>query len=254
MSALLLLAASLASAAAPVKAVVGEETVLVMDALPQGTSDFVVVKAQAQDGKQAVTLLPLTPGKIDFHGVAFDVAEPTLPDDAEISDIKGLAKARPALWPWLLLAALAAAAWYARREWLRRRKPEGPAAPAEPVLPLEFRVERDLAALEASGLWEKGEHAAYYLRLTEILRAYLEERWGVPATAMTSGEVTRLMRDRASLDLAATTRELLERSDLVKFARQKASPTDGPRDLAKVRDLVFKTAVRDEAAAAGRPA
>lgn len=230
------------------KVVVGEETTVTLDALPRGTSDFAIVKTEQRDGKYAVTLLPLTPGKVEFHGLKMEVTEPTLPDDADIDDIKGLAAASPALWPWLLLAALAAAAWYARREWLRRRG-LAPAAPAEPPLALEFRTERELAALEASGLWERGEHSAFYLRLTEILRGYLEERWSVPATAMTSGEVARLVKARASLELAGSVRELLERADLVKFARLKASPLDGPKDLEKVRRAVFSTSTREEAAA-----
>ena len=230
------------------KAVVGEETTVTLDALPKGTSDFVVVKAEQRDGKHVVTLLPLTPGKVEFQGTTFEGSEPKLADDVEIEDIKGFAAASPALWPWLLLAALAAAAWYARREWLKRRG-LAPAAPVEPPLALEFRTERELAALEASGLWERGEHSAFYLRLTEILRKYLEERWAVPATAMTSGEVARLMKARATLELAGSVREFLERSDLVKFARLKASPLDGPKDLEKVRRVVFSTTAREEAAA-----
>ncbi|MDX6769965.1 MAG: hypothetical protein SF051_10565 [Elusimicrobiota bacterium] len=245
MNALLLLALGLA--AAQTKAVVGEETTIVVKELPASTTDFVVVKSQARDGGLAVTVLPLAPGKQSFAGIEFEVAEPPLPDDADIADIKPPLAARPALWPWVLLALLAAAAWYARRAW-RARRGAAPPPPAEPPLPLEFRIERRLAELEASGLWERGEHAAYYLRLTEILRSYLEERWGVPATAMTTVEVSRLVKARADLDAASEVRALLERADLVKFARVTPLAQDGPKDLERARRFVFATTTRAPAA------
>lgn len=237
-----LLAAGLCAAAetAPVKAVVGQETVLTMDSLPASTSDFAVLNAEKKDGRYLVTVLPLSPGTADFHGRPVAVAEPALPEDADIKDIKPPMKAFPALWPWALLGLLGAAAWHARRRWLARRGLE-PRAPLEPALPLEFRIERSLKELEDSGLWEREEHAAYYLRLTEILRSYLEQRWGVPATAMTTAEVTRLVKARATPAAAGTVRPLLERADLVKFARQKPGPAEGPADLEEVRRFVFAT-------------
>lgn len=249
MSLALLLAASLLAAEPAVKATVGEEVTLMLDALPASTSDYAVLKSERKDGKFEVTLLPLAPGRLDFAGTAVDVVLPELPGDVDVHDIKPPLRAWPALWPWALLALLGAAAWYAHREW-RRRQGLVPAAPAEPPLPLEFRVERRLKELEGSGLWERGEHAAYYLRLTEILRAYLEERWGVPATAMTTGEVTRLVKARATLSVAAAVRQLLERADLVKFARQRPGAEDGPRDLEEVRRFVFATSPGELAAAA----
>lgn len=246
--ALLLASALLAAQTAPLKATVGEDITLLLDALPASTSDYAVLGSEPKDGKFSVTLLPLAAGRLDLAGTAVDVALPDLPVDVDVLDIKPPLRAWPALWPWALLALLGAAAWYAHREW-RRRQGLAPSAPAEPPLPLEFRVERRLKELEASGLWEKGEHAAYYLRLTGILRAYLEERWGVPATAMTTSEVTRLVKARSTLSVAATVRGLLEGADLVKFARQTPGAQDGPRDLEEVRRFVFATSPSEPAAA-----
>ncbi len=119
--------------------------------------------------------------------------------DADIADIKGPLSARRAWWPWLLAAALGALAWEAYRRWKARPAVEGgePVTEEPPVSP-EDAAETALAALAAEGLWERGEHAAYYLKLTEILRAYLEARYGEPATAMTSVEVARLVKAQRS--------------------------------------------------------
>jgi hypothetical protein len=239
---------------------------LVADTLASATTGFAIVKAEAlPDGTWAWTLLPLDEGKKTFvarwtldgkpfaaPAVEIPVSIPKLPSDADIADIKGPIAARRAWWPWLLAAALGALAWEAWRRWKAARAARPlPLAPVAPPLTPDEAAERALAELEASGLWARGEHPAFYLRLTDILRVYLEARWGEPATAMTSAEVARLIKDRhADFKLAAQTRELLQRADLVKFARLKGAAEDGPADAQLVRALVVATTPRPAAAAA----
>lgn len=240
---------------------------LAPDALGSTTTGFAVVAATAgRDGSWTWTILPLGEGTavfvarwrldgqaLDAPGVALAARAPDLPKDADIEDIKEPVAARRALWPWLLAAALGAAAWEAWRRWGAR----APAAAAEtrastPPVPPEVAAERALAELAASGLWERGEHAAYYLALTEILRVYLERRFGEPATAMTSVEVARMLKARGDdLSVSASARELLLRADLVKFARIRPGADDGPRDAAAARVLVRATTPRDLAAGTG---
>lgn len=229
---------------------------LTADAVGSSTHDIVVVNAVEKDGLWSWTLLPLSTGTLSFIAnfkspdgrsvtappATFAVTVAPLPDDEDISDIKGPLKARPALWPWLLAAALAWGAWLAWKRWRSRRvAPDGsPLAPA-PILPPEEIAARDIAALRSSGLWEN-DQAAYYLRLTDILRAYLEARYGQPVTAMTSVEVERLVKARAQdLQIGGGVRELLTRADLVKFAKAKPSPDEGPRDADLALGLIKAT-------------
>jgi hypothetical protein len=156
------------------------------------------------------------------------------------------------VWPWILAALLGAAAWEAWRRWWKSRHPDHQwnLKPAEPPLPPEVVAERALAALAESKIWERGGHDVYYLRLTEILRAYLEARYAQPALAMTSVEVSRLVKTKEpDLKMSAIVRELLQRADLVKFARIKAGPDDGPNDAAQVLAVVRSTTPGDAAAA-----
>jgi hypothetical protein len=240
---------------------------LVPDPLASATTGFAIVKVEAgADGGWTWTVLPLDAGRLSFVArwkldggdaaappATLAVRAPEMPKDAEISDIKSPLAARRAWWPWLLAAALGAAAWEAWRRWKARpRAAGGLLAPVEPSLPPEVAAERALAELAASQLWERGEHAAYYLRLTDILRAYLEARYAEPASAMTSVEVARLVKDKEpDLKAAAIVRELLSRADLVKFARIKPSPDEGPRDAGLVREVVLATTPRDQALPAG---
>ena len=241
---------------------------LAPDALASATTAFAVVKTEAlPDGSWAWTVLPLDAGALDFVArwtvdgkpaeappVRLAVGGPDLPKDADIEDIKGPLAARRAWWPWLLAAALGAAAWEAWRRWKARPGPMAPEAPAAPPAPPETVAEAALAELAASQLWERGEHAAYYLKLTDILRAYLEARFGAPASAMTSVEVARLVKERLpDLRASAVARDLLSRADLVKFARIKPDAGDGPRDLESARGLVKATTPAAEGVPAEAP-
>jgi len=237
----------------------GAPSGLKADAAGSNTGDVVVVDAVEKDGLWSWTILPLSTGPLSFVAnfkspdgavvaappAVFSVTVAKLPDDADISDIKGPIRARPALWPWLLAAALAWAAWRGWKRWkARRTAPDGsPLAPA-PVLPPEEVATLAIAELRASGLWEN-DQAAYYLRLTDILRVYLEARYGEPVTAMTSVEVERLVKARAKdLQIGGGVRELLSRADLVKFAKAKPGPEEGPRDADLALGLIKATTPR----------
>ncbi len=228
-----------------------------------GTGDVVAVSAEEKGGLWTWTVLPLSTGAASFTArftspdgkavaapaVAFSVTEAALPNEADISDIKEPIAARRPLWPWLLAAALAAAAWYGWKRWKNRRLgPDATPLPSAPVLPPELIASSAIEKLRASGLWES-DQAAYYLRLTDILRAYLEARYGEPVTAMTSVEVERLVKARAQdLQIGGQVRELLSRADLVKFAKAKPGKDEGPADADLALGVIKATTPRDYAA------
>lgn len=258
-----------ASLGEPVTAVfeaeLGPGETLILDLLKSATSYFAVTasieeKPAASGARRwRVELVPLDLGKreIALHwnlkgasgesrpaAMTFplDIKEPESAGGGqpELRDIKGPRAARPALWPWLLALLTAAAAYWA---W-KRRKPALPAPAAAPVevRPPEVVAEAELAELEASGLWTEGRHKEFYLRLTEILRRYLERRCGVPATRLTTSELARALR-RAELErgLLSLFKDLFDRADLVKFAKIPALPSWGAADLAAARRLVRET-------------
>ncbi len=241
------------------------------DVLDSATTSFAVVKAEAEkDGSWTWTVLPLDEGMLSFVArwkldgqdaaappVTLPSRAPAVAKDAEIFDIKGPLAARRAWWPWLIsprprsrrsgVGALACR-WRARPAGPERLGRTGRAA----AFARGRRAARVLPRSRPSQLWEQGEHAAYYLRLTDILRVYLEARYGEPATAMTSVEVARLMKAKQpDLKAAGVVRKLLQRADLVKFARIKPEPGDGPNDARSVLDVVRATTPRAPTAAAG---
>ncbi len=98
-------------------------------------------------------------------------------EGGDIRDIKGplaIPFAVVTLLPWLaaLLAAAAVAAWIYRR-YRRRARPEA-LVPALPPRPAHEVAREALDALEAAGLLERGEIKTYHIRLSDILRVYVE--------------------------------------------------------------------------------
>lgn len=196
-------------------------------------------------GKQSLVLTcpvkgPQGEAELTSSPLALSVAEPeTVRQNPELMDIKPPLRARRLWWPWLLAAALAAAAVIL---WRKRRR--GPAAlqslaeAADPRSP-EQKAEEELCALESSGLWGEGRHKDFYLRLTDIIRRYLERRCKVAATRLTTTELFRALRGRSNgREAVAAIREVFERGDLVKFAKSRAEPAWGAEDVASARALL----------------
>jgi hypothetical protein len=100
----------------------------------------------------------------------------------------------------------------------------------------------ELDELERSPLWGERRFKDYYLKLTDVLRHYLERRFGMPATRLTTAELYRQVRvaelDRASVALF---KDVFDRADLVKFAKIAPDADWGAKDLGAARSLVNQT-------------
>ncbi len=177
-------------------------------------------------------------------------------EGGDIRDIKGplaIPFAAVTLLPWLAAAAaLAAAAVWLHRRRRRRTRPEA-RAPAVPPRPAHEVALEALDALEAARLLERGEIKTYHVRLSDILRVYVEGRFGVDAMEMTTGEVVAALRGtEAGGGVAADVRRLLDRCDLVKFAKLRPA-LPACRELAPLARSVV-AAARVEPVPAAPPA
>lgn len=128
---------------------------------------------------------------------------------------------KPYLWWLLALLALIAAGifYYLKKEnvVLFERKPAIP--------PYEEALQK-LKALDKKQLWQHQRTKEYYIELTEIIRAYIEKEWHIPALESTTDELLSFMLDFIEIKKLPTNKEtairlhkLLQESDLVKFAK-----------------------------------
>lgn len=144
------------------------------------------------------------------------------------------------LWPYILalLLALLLLALLARWLWRRwRRRAERIALPIEARLPPRERALRELDAARAAGLLEGGEVKTFYSRASEAVRRYLDTldpAWGADRT--TSELIPRLRA--VDLGIAAALARLLDRADLVKFARLRPSRNEALDDWSELRKWV----------------
>jgi hypothetical protein len=142
--------------------------------------------------------------------------------DSEQADIKSPAFMQVArIWPWLLpaLLLLAAGAWWL---WRRRRTEpeEGASAPATPPQPAHVVAYAELERLLSSGLLERGGLKEFYIELAEILKRYLEARFGIDTFERTTNEILEALRARRiSIKIKTTAAEYFVACDMVKFAK-----------------------------------
>lgn len=82
---------------------------------------------------------------------------------------------------------------------------------------------------------------AYYTTLTEILRKYIEQRFGFNALEMTTSEISRHLYEHGDCSALAELKEVLVTADLVKFAKHATSLSEQDHNLVQALDFVQQT-------------
>lgn len=126
--------------------------------------------------------------------------------------------------------------------WQRRRKEPEAVEEKKPLLSPYDQAMVDLSALRARNLCEKGQEKEYYSELTDILRNYLERRFGINAMEMTSTQILKALRDNPDTRLSKKYMDqVLEIADFVKFAKVRPLPVDNVRTYDNAINFVENT-------------
>lgn len=159
-------------------------------------------------------------------------------------------------WWWAILLGLLAAAGGVAAYVIWRKGGLGKMMAKEevPVPPYEKAIEQ-LHRLHDRQLCEKGREKEYYTELTEILRQYLDGRFGINAMEMTTPQIKRAVYATVSEKSAsAMMNDILEMADYVKFARLRPLPEDNARAFRQAMDFVENTKPEPEAETTGKEA
>lgn len=184
----------------------------------------------------------------DYAFLEVKRVEITPPDTVtNIFDIIGPYKAPVTLdelLPWILAGiVLAGIIWFIIRivRRLRGKKHEV----LLPVIkdPPHVIAFRELEKLKEEKLWQKGEIKKYYTRLTEILRKYIEDRFGVDSLEMTTSETLEaLVKSGFKKDESYNKlKSVLNGADLVKFAKYRPEPSENESSFELSWDFVAST-------------
>jgi len=185
---------------------------------------------------------------IETEPVAIEVRS-VLPPPEEEPQMKEIAPPveMPGLSRWwyaggaaaIALLALAAFVW-----WRRRRRPVA----AEKPLPPHERAYQELERLLAEDLLSRGEAKLFYLRLSGILRRYIEGRFGLHAPESTTEEFLAGLRASSEFDgpRKSLLKDFLEHCDLVKFAAYQPSREEIDRTIESCRRFIDETRLAPE--------
>jgi hypothetical protein len=174
-------------------------------------------------------------------GLAGAAATSVLVSVRKKSEIEVLARR---LWDGLAGRVRAIVAWFLAALGLRG-KPEPEVYEIEvagpDVDPAEAAFE-ELARIEALGLIEKGLVKHFYTLVSEVLRRYIERKYGVLAMELPTSFIMRAITGRGLMTACGErVREVLEECDLVKFARYIPPDETTMGLLSAVRNIVRET-------------
>ena len=118
--------------------------------------------------------------------------------------------------------------------FLKKRKKDEPILKRiKPTEPAHVIALRELDKLKSEKLWQKEQVKLYYSRLTEILRIYLENRYGILAMEQTSSETLHALLEVGFNDnnLYDKLKEVFNLADMAKFAKAKPLPHENETAL-----------------------
>ena len=146
------------------------------------------------------------------------------------------------LWYWLFAAIAIIAAVYLIIRY-RDDKPIIRRIKIEPKIPAHIRAISEIEELRKAGGPHNEDAKAYYTQLTDILREYINDRFGFNATEMTSYEILERLEESQDKESLSELRDLLSTSDMVKFAKFKPMLNENDRNLVSALEFVNDTKI-----------
>ena len=172
-------------------------------------------------------------------------------NELQLNDIKPIQKA-PFSWKdllsllWipliiLILLAIIGAIIYL----IIKKNKKGYFFTPPPLLPPHLRAMKSLDKIKEEKIWQQERYKEFYTQLTDVLRRYINERYGINSLEMTSGEILSIIRTKAEEDSVYNNlKQVLSVADLVKFAKYK--PFNDENDLSLMNSYFFVNQTKED--------
>lgn len=142
---------------------------------------------------------------------------------------------------WVLLAMAALGVIGAVIYFLMHRKETAIIRRKVVVPPYELAMSR-LNELQQRKLPENGHDKEYYTELVDILRQYLQGRFGINAMEMTTTQIVKALRSNQETRMTAEQmKPVLDIADFVKFAKVRPMPEDNVKSFSTAVNFVEQT-------------
>lgn len=221
-------------------------------------NDIVALSAwlDTADGTMHVTITSFEEGEHWYH-LGDDSVLLTINDvagvdttKAEIRDISNILRQPITREEIKMLRNIFCAAWVLAAVialiWLRiKRKKPIISKPQAPPLPADTQALNAIEALRQQQLWQQGKIKEYHTELTDILRRYLAQAFGIQSAEMTTDQTLDAYRCAPAYSHEGETllRQVLQTADMVKFAKSEPLPYQHDQSLKNATDFIRITAV-----------
>jgi hypothetical protein len=211
----------------PVSSAVGtqrQEWILTLVSFRTGRFEIPAIRATFIDPQGKATEKASVPIPLEIVSVIKDKTP-------ELRDLKPqLELPEDYTWVWVgLLCVLvaAAAAMFLRRYPNKRKNPESPDRPRAPLIPPHEEARRALDALLAKNLPASGMLREFYFELSEIIRRMVGRQYNIVTLERTTVEILEELHPVPHEPLSLKNLEnMLERCDLIKFAKHEPMPAE----------------------------
>ncbi len=147
-------------------------------------------------------------------------------------------------WWWLILIVLLAGAitYYVI---YRKRHGESPIPmiKIKPKRPAHEIALEQLEKIRNEKIWSRGQVKEFHVQVTDTVRNYIANRYGIDAEQMTTSEILAMLKSTTSVDSEniSRMRQMLELADSVKFAKYQPMQGDNDLSLRNAFDFVEST-------------
>ena len=135
-------------------------------------------------------------------------------------------------WVWILLLIVIIIVTIVVIVLLHKKELPNPFKKIVPKLAPYEAAMLGLNNLKEQNLGNNGQEKEYYTSLTDILRIYLQDRFGINAVEMTTTQINRALNENPETKShKEMIRQILEVADFVKFAKVRPMPEDNVRSF-----------------------
>lgn len=106
----------------------------------------------------------------------------------------------------------------------------------------------EINEIKAENMVRQEDQKAYYTRLTDTLRRYIEERYGFSAMEMTSSEIIARLTAEQNAEAMEELQLLFSTADLVKFAKYSTLINENDMNLVNAIEFINRTKIENQPA------
>lgn len=156
------------------------------------------------------------------------------------------------VWLTLLMLALGGLGFYLFKRY-RDNKPIIKKIKVEPKLPPHQQALKEIERIKSDKALRNTDPKAYYTELTDVLRTYMENRFGFNAMEMTSSEIIDKLKEINDKESIKDLMFLFQTADLVKFAKHSPLMNENDMNLVNAVDFINETKVEPDPNAKPEP-